>query len=1501
MSKKNKIYQFLSWLLIFGLFLGVSLTASAQGPGPEKGFPELTPVEETEITAHASISRGMRKISSGFKSLATSGDDVERSIYIIRLEAPPVASYEGGITGLKPTSPNVTGAAKLDMNSPDSLAYADFLEMGRDNFINEMNKAVGRDVNVVYEYFAALNGIAVELTQKEVLIVADLPNVSFIEPDQEYELQTNAGPDWINADAIWAGVGNMAGTFGEGVIVGVIDTGINPDHPSFADIGGDGYNHINPFGSGNYVGVCNPGDPTYDPTFPCNGKLIGAWGYPTVNDGDPVDPNGHGSHTASTAAGNFIFGAIVNTPNGATVVDDISGVAPHANVIAYAACCTGSALAAARDQVVIDGVDVVNYSIGSPSATPDPWNSSFALQWLAVRDAGIFVATSAGNDGSDFATVGSPSDLPWMTTIGASSHDLAYLNSVINMSGGDTPPPADIDGRGVTIGYGPAPVVYAGDFGDALCAAPFPVSTWTNGEIVVCDRGGGIARVAKGENVAAGGAGGHILAEVTPGGIGALASDTHAIPAVHITVSDGDALKSWLASGDGHTATISGVTLDQNPANADIMADFSSRGVNRALPDIIKPDVTAPGVGIMAAYLDGVEYNIIQGTSMSSPHVAGAGALLKALHPDWTPAEIQSALMSTAVTTVVDDDGVTPAGPFAMGAGRVDLANAGMAGLLLDETTTGFEAANPAVGGDPSELNLASMGQDECVGTCSWTRTVENALSVPGTWSAVTTAEAGMSLAVSPSSFTLGPGETQEIVVIANLSGVPEDEWRFGNVYLTEDSALAPDTHFPVAAAFSPGSLPDSIDILTRRNAGSQLSSGLQAIEITDLTINVHGLVKGDVTEERLVSDPTNGDPYDGGFDPLVDGTFFVNVDVPAGTMSFIAETIFSESSDLDLFVGSGNTPSAANQLCSSTSPAATEFCELTDPVAGTYWVLVQNWNSGNGPDLPGQLSTLVTVVVPHTNSGNMNITGPSSVPANQPFDVRVFWDIQTMAVGDRWYGSFDLGTDPGNPGNIGTIPVLIQRVEDDVSKSVSQPTAVAGDTLTYEIVVQPNVTTEDLAYDITDVIPDGLTYVDGSASASSGVVTVAGDTLNWEGVMAVPELEYLMSTSATDPQCTTPFGGYVNLEASGILAQPGITGDTVSFTAFSSGDPIDYYGIGYTGMGFTDDGFGIFDPANNYDGAPWLPQIIPNPDPPNNVLAVFWQDFEIFYDGPTNAGISLATAGAPGGWIIVEYDDIQRWGGSPAIMDFEMVVSRAVINGPGNYEIVYAYDNINYALPATIGLEDTNGANAVVLVNNDETDGVISDGFMVCFDLVGAAEPVVITYQVTVDSSAHGILSNNVIHNTDNPGSTEGKTSTDVDILNIPPVCSAASPSIDVLWPPKHQFMPIEVSGVTDPNGDVTTITIDSIFQDEPVEVANEGGDGNTAPDGQGVGTSIAEVRAERSGSGNGRYYHITFTADDGYGGTCSGEVLVGVPLSKGKKAEPVDDGALFDSTIIP
>lgn len=129
----------------------------------------------------------------------------------------------------------------------------------------------------------------------------------------------------------------------------------------------------------------------------------------------------------------------------------------------------------------------------------------------------------------------------------------------------------------------------------------------------------------------------------------------------------------------------------------------------------------------------------------------------------------------------------------------------------------------------------------------------------------------------------------------------------------------------------------------------------------------------------------------------------------------------------------------------------------------------------------------------------------------------------------------------------------------------------------------------------------------------------------------------------------------------------------------------------------------------------------------------------------------------------------------------------------------------------------------------------------------------------------------------------------------NQPPQCSQAAPSLTSIWPPNHRFVSVEILGVTDPDNDSVSITIDSIYQDEPVDNT---GDGAHAPDGQGVGTSTAQIRAERDGAGNGRVYHIEFSADDGQGGACADRVLVSVPKNKGKKGAPIDDGAFYDST---
>ncbi|MPZ26634.1 MAG: S8 family serine peptidase [Micromonosporaceae bacterium] len=745
-------------------------------------------------------------------------DPDELETYLVTLPDPPLATYAGGIADLAPTAPHATGADRLDPDSRASRAYLDYLEARQDAVISAIPLALGRDVDAGLRYDTAYNGFSAELTATEASTVAGLPEVARVEPDQLLELHTDAGPAWIGAPAVWNGDGGIAANQGEGVVVGVIDTGVNFRHPAFAEVGPvDGHVHENPRGT--FGGLC---DPVTGAPF-CNDKLIGMWDFTTV--GQPTDDNGHGSHTASTAVGNRLEMSL-EAPT--TSVDrTISGVAPHANLISYKAClpigsCPLTGTLGSIDQATRDQVDVINFSIGGGPA--NPWTSALALAFAGAHSAGVFVATSAGNSGPGAGTVGNPANAPWVFSIGASTHDRDFPNQLTDLVRDGEPGPADTSGKGLTAGFGPARVVYAGDFGNALCGEgtaeaplnPFPPGTF-DGEIVVCDRGT-FARVDKARHVHEAGAGGFVLANDEPSG-DSLVADPYDLPGVHIGFQDGIVLKDWIAEGGGPdnpgTAVITGVEADLSPENGDVMAGFSSRGPNAPAPGVIKPDITAPGVDILAAWegttspTDPETYNVISGTSMSSPHAAGSAALVRATQPGWTPDEVRSAMMTTAFTEppgrgdevepVRNEDG-TPADPFDRGAGRIDLRGAPLAGLVLDETPDRYAAADPAAGGDPRTLNLPSLADPACAQTCSWTRELRSAADATVSWTASTQAPDGVTLTVEPETFTLTAGQTATVTVTADVSGLTEPGWRFGEVQLASDAGPAvPAAHLPVA------------------------------------------------------------------------------------------------------------------------------------------------------------------------------------------------------------------------------------------------------------------------------------------------------------------------------------------------------------------------------------------------------------------------------------------------------------------------------------------------------------------------------------------------------------------------------------------------------------------------------------------------------------------------------------------------------------------------------
>ncbi len=749
------------------------------------------------------------------------GDNDHLETYIIQLSDASVASYRGGIAGLAPTNPAARGERTL-RHSTATAAYRTYLENEQTQFTARMTQAVGRRPTILSTYQHALNGMSVELTAAEATLIANLPGVQAVTIETIAHIVTDASPDWLGASALWDGsaTGGLPGTQGEETVIAVLDTGINHDHPSFADIGGDGYDHTNPLGSGNYIpgSYCDANVPGSNPAF-CNDKLIGAWSF-TSDTGSPEDGHSHGSHTASTAAGN-VLSATISAPT-ISFTRQIAGMAPHANLVIYDVCndgggCGLSARTSAIEQVIIDsmslpnGITALNYSI---SGSGGPYFGTIQQLFLSAADAGIFVAAAAANEGPNAGTVQHLS--PWVTTVGNSLHNQFRRNtSLIDMNGGSTEPPENMYGIGVslTAGHGPARIVYAGDLGpdsNALCgtgsagsgnSSPWPAGFF-NGEIVVCD-GGTYGPIEKGENLLFSGAGGYILIDNNTNPF----SQRHVLPTVHISQADGTALKDWLQDGGSdHTAVITSFE-NVDIGAGDTMHASSGRGPNPTL-DILKPDVAAPGFGIWAAvHTNGVmpapEYDFQTGTSMASPHVAGAAALLSALHPDWSPHEIKSALMTTALTSVrksYEGPGAgPPADPFDMGAGRVDLSVAALAGFVLDESTANFEAANPSLGGDPTTLNIPSMQDGTCTPGCSWTRRMTSTQAVAVVWSVSVAAPAGITIEVFPDSFTLQPGSTQVIDVTAVFSGAAPDEWFFAEILLTPDSVEIPQAHFPVA------------------------------------------------------------------------------------------------------------------------------------------------------------------------------------------------------------------------------------------------------------------------------------------------------------------------------------------------------------------------------------------------------------------------------------------------------------------------------------------------------------------------------------------------------------------------------------------------------------------------------------------------------------------------------------------------------------------------------
>ena len=335
---------------------------------------------------------------------------------------------------------------------------------------------------------------------------------------------------------------------------------------------------------------------------------------------------------------------------------------------------------------------------------------------------------------------------------------------------------------------------------------------------------------------------------------------------MHIGYQAAQQLLAWLVSGSGQMATIAGSTIDLGPANGDIMADFSSRGPNPSVPGILKPDVVAPGVAVLAASMNAVEFESMGGTSMASPHAAGAAALLTALHPGWTPAQMQSALVSSALAeNVLKEDGSTQADPLDYGAGRINVSRAAQAGLLLEVTTKQYQDADPSLGGDPSALNLASLSNDDCPSTCSWSRTVRSSLGEPTDWTvSVEGASPGLVVNVTPTSFQAAGVGPVELTIEADTTGFNaavdgSNGWGFAWIVLQSDGQVT--LRLPIAIKKTYSSAPLLISKQPNVNAAPTGTILEYTIQLTNRDSTSHAYNLTDTLPEGVsyVAGSANG------------------------------------------------------------------------------------------------------------------------------------------------------------------------------------------------------------------------------------------------------------------------------------------------------------------------------------------------------------------------------------------------------------------------------------------------------------------------------------------------------------------------------------------------------------------------------------------------------------------------------------------------------------------
>jgi len=1012
-------------------------------------------------------------ICASFGAAASPAPDLQdrvlfdESVNIVQFAEPPALTYRGRPGGLAATQP--PAGQKFDPRSANVRQYTRNLLNKHDDVL----QSVGAYDNKLYSYRYTFNGFAARLTGIQAQKLRSRKDVLNVWEDRVRYLYTNDSPVFLGLYDATAGLAAARDLDGEDIVIGVIDSGITPEHPSFVDsvaadrprlcrstwaesslLGlwlckrfknrDDELVYEPPDG---WNGSCETGDNfTADA---CNNKIIGARFYV---DGflqtyamdsneflSPRDADGHGTHIASTAAGTEVRATL-----GGTELDRIVGMAPRARIAVYKACwlepgqvrgsCSTSDLQRAIEDAVADGVNIINYSVGNTDVSiSDPDD----LALLAASNAGVMSVVAAGNDGPAEGTILSPSGAPWVLTVGASSRtgdqfaEAMRINSPSDIAGDVATKEASFTPPLIDHGAVTEALVLVDD-GESTGGTEFDACSALVNADEVADK---IAFVQRGHCdfevklkyvEDAGAVAAVVFSNAGEAIIMAGTRDSVDIPAVMISQGDGQRLLAKLQNDDAVDVTLDKSLILTIPDNGNVLASFSSRGPNLTAPDILKPDVIAPGVNILAAQTPDVangirdeSFQYLSGTSMSAPHVAGIAALLKQAHPDWSPAAIKSALMTTGRQDIVKQDGATPADPFDIGGGHVVPNLATDPGLVYEAGKEEYEAflcgqnknANDNVisneqceqliaAGYPTDavnLNLPSIAVSALVSDTTIRRRVTN-IGDPAQYSVEIDTPPGIDIEVNPSVLSLGAGETGVYDVTLSTVSAELYTWQFGSLRWVSPQHKV---RSPIAVRPVPFIAPA---LAVGQGTNGALEFNVQFGYTGTYTATVQGLAEPFILPGQTVTDdPANGYVFEPDRDRLPPSIWrpanSINV---AESNTLLRVALFNDKTagddDLDLYVYYCPGLLICQLVGVGGEFDSDEQIDVILPQPGEYVIDVHGFDTEGSST---SFDLYVWTVGPTDTLGNLNVTAPATAVSGNQGDVTVAWeDLNTRRDG---------------------------------------------------------------------------------------------------------------------------------------------------------------------------------------------------------------------------------------------------------------------------------------------------------------------------------------------------------------------------------------------------------------------------------------------------------------------------------------------------------------------